>query len=83
MAAGKFHLAIHAPLDRCTPQRGTMTLDRATGLVTVRPLRARRVYTMTVDWVAGVLVQAVLKAEARAAAAERKARARSVRRGVL
>lgn len=54
----------------------TVTVNRDTGLVTVRPLRRRRAYELPLAWAAEAVMWQVLKAEA----AEKRA-ARKVRRG--
>lgn len=46
-----------------TPQRGTLCIDRQTGLCEVRPLRRRRVYALPVSFVARMVCRHVLLAE--------------------
>jgi hypothetical protein len=69
-----------APLDSTgAPQEGTVTLDRARGLFTVRPLRRHRVYELRIEDVAQMVCQRVLLAERRQKAKE-KAERRKARR---
>lgn len=62
-------------------QRGTVTVDRAARLFSVRVLRKRRVYTLPLDAVAQLVVRTIIVAEVREKrnekAAKRKARRRS------
>jgi hypothetical protein len=55
-------------------QEATVTIDRAAGLFSVRPLRRRRAYTLPLSTVAEIVVVKILKAEVAAQRAERKAR---------
>jgi hypothetical protein len=57
------------------PQVGTVTIDRAAGLFSVRPLRRRRVYTLPLSTVAEMVVRGIIRAEVR-----EKARAKLERR---
>lgn len=66
-----------ARLDRPRPQEGTVTVCRSTGLVSVRPKRRRREYTLPLSVVAEVIVSLVLKAEL----AERRRAKKGARRG--
>lgn len=65
--------AVVAPLDGTVPQAGTVTVDRASGLVSVRPKGRRRTYEVTLGAVATMVCQRVLRAEV---AERRKARKR-------
>jgi hypothetical protein len=58
------------------PQRGTLSIDRETGLCEVRPLRRRRVYALPVSFVARMVCRHVLLQEL---AERRAARARGRR----
>jgi hypothetical protein len=42
---------------------GTVTIDRETDLVSVRPLRRRRVYELPLAWVANAVLSKVVKVE--------------------
>jgi len=53
-----------APLDMSRPQEGTLAIDRDAGLVSVRPLRRRREYTLPLSRVAAFIVQTIIRAEA-------------------
>lgn len=56
---------------------GTILIDRAAGLLHVRPLRRRRVYTMPLSMVADMVCQRILMnevAEKRASRAKKKGR---------
>ena len=51
-------------LDGCgRPQVGTVAIDRASGLISVRPLRRRRTYTLPLATVAEMVCQRVIRAE--------------------
>lgn len=50
-------------LDMSTPQAGTVTIDRAAGLFSVRPLRRRREYVVPLAAVAEMVVSRIIKAE--------------------
>ncbi len=53
-------------------QRGTFTIDRATGIVAVRAHRRRRIYRLPLSAVADWIVQSILKAEDRERRAARR-----------
>lgn len=67
-----------ARFDRSVPCEGTVTMDRAAGLLTVRPLRSRRTFELPLSVVADMVVLRVVRfelAEAKKAkAALKKAR---------
>lgn len=50
-------------LDMSTPQSGTVTIDRAAGLFSVRPMRRRREYVVPLAAVAEMVVSRIIKAE--------------------
>lgn len=52
--------------------RGTVTIDRGTGLFEVRPLRRRRVYVLPLATVATIVVQKILRQEAAERLRERR-----------
>ena len=59
------------------PTNGTVTIDRGANLFSVRPLRRRRIYTLPLDVVAGMVVRSLILTEVREKrAAKKKARRR-------
>lgn len=74
----KARFPISGVFDRSRPTRGTLTIDRALGLLEVRPLRRRRSYILPLNTVAEIVVAKVIKAELgeRATAEDRKRRGR-------
>jgi hypothetical protein len=55
---------VYARLDMAAQmQKGALTIDRATNLVEVRPLRRRRVYALPLDWVAHMICRHVIMTE--------------------
>lgn len=60
-------------------QAGTVTIDRASGIISVRPLRRHRVYELPLSDVAQMICQRVILAERREKQAAK--RAKKVRRG--
>ncbi len=72
------HFRVVAVLDRARASEGTVTINRAAGLFSVRPLRRRRVYTLPLAAVAELVVQRMIRLEvlerARAKRAARKGR---------
>jgi len=71
------HFRVVALLDMASrPTVGTVTIDRAAGLFTVRPLRRRRLYTLPLDMVASLVVRKIIAEEARQAREEKRARKR-------
>lgn len=67
---------IVAVLDESRAQSGTVLIDRAAGLFSVRPLRRRRVYTLPLALVASIVVSRIVKAELAEARRAKKARRR-------
>lgn len=63
-----------ARLDRPRAQEGTVTIDRGLGLVSVRPKRRRREYTLPLSAVAEIICSVVMKAELSERRRARKAR---------
>lgn len=63
--------------DTARPQAATVTVDRAAGLFSVRPLRRRRAYTLPLSTVAEIVVARIVKAEVAAPRAERRTRRKS------
>lgn len=58
------HFKVHGRLDgngRTMP--GTLTIERDAGLVSVRPQRRHRIYTLTLSDVADMIVARVIRAE--------------------
>jgi hypothetical protein len=66
--------------DNCRPGPVTVMIDRGRGLVMVRPLRRRRLYTLPLGAVADMVVARVVRVETLAVNAERANR-RKVKRG--
>jgi hypothetical protein len=58
---------------------GTVSIDRATGMIEVRPLRRRRTYTMLLSDVATLVCQRVIQHEV-AKTRKEKAEARRLRK---
>jgi len=50
-------------LDRSYLQGGTVTIDRASGVLTIKPLRRRRVYSLPLNTVAEIIVSKIIKSE--------------------
>lgn len=69
-------------MDRSVPREGTVTMDRAAGLISVRPLRSRRTYELPLSAVADMIVLRVVRFEL---GEERKAKAalKKARRGEM
>lgn len=59
------------------PSYGTLTIERASGVVAVRPLRRRRLYVTTLDAIAEWIVRSTIAAEVREKKAAKRARRRS------
>jgi hypothetical protein len=57
--------------------RGTVTVDRVTGIFEVRPLRRRRTYALPLSVVADMVVRTIVLAEWRERRAAKKHRRRS------
>lgn len=74
-------LRVTGVFDTSQPQAATVTVDRAAGLFSVRPLRRRRAYTLPLATVAEIVVAKIVKAEVAAARAERRARRKAPGRG--
>lgn len=75
------HFDLETILDRSTKQKGTMTIDRHSGLVTIRPLHSRRAYVVPLNDVATMVVQRAIKQEV--AENSRKPRRKLANRGLL
>ncbi len=65
---------IFGRLERSTPQYGTVTIDRETGVFSVRPARRQKVYILPLAVVAELVVVKTIKAEVAAARAAKKAK---------
>lgn len=75
MSLARFRVVAY--LDRASrPTVGTVTIDRASGIFTVRPLRRRRVYELPLAAVAELVTRYIIRAEL----AERTAVKRATRR---
>lgn len=70
---GRAHFPVVARLDRPFESKGTVTIDRRSGLFTVRPQRRRRTYELTLADVASMVVARVIRAEVLARRLARKA----------
>jgi hypothetical protein len=69
----RFH--VFARLDDASrAQHGSVTISRATGLVTIRPKRRRKVYELMLSDIASMAVRSILRAEASAKRAVKKSR---------
>lgn len=69
----RVHFDVVGRLDNASSvQRGRLTIDRSARLVMVRPHRRRRVYVISLDVVADLVVRAVVVAELRERHAERE-----------
>lgn len=55
---------------------GTVTIDRTTGILEVRPLRRRRVFSMPLSTVADMVCRAIVVAEVREKRAAKRAQRR-------
>lgn len=70
--------------DRAFPTEATVEIDRTAGLITVRPLRKRRSYTLPLASAAEFVVHTVIRAEVREKqTSTRKPRRTKIRRGLL
>jgi len=71
--------------DRAFPTEATVEIDRAAGLITVRPLRKRRSYTLPLASAAEFVVHKVIVAEVAEKKREGQKRRHSnkVKRGLL
>lgn len=60
----KTRFRVMAPLEMASRlQAGTVTIDRVTGFVEVRPLRKRRVYMTTLAQIASWVVRTTIRME--------------------
>ena len=57
---------------------GTVTIDRASNIIAVRPLRRHRTYALPLAFVAQLVCERIIKAEAQ----EKRAAAKARRRGL-
>ena len=74
--ARKAHFQVFGRLGYSRFEEGTLTVERATGIVTVRRKRSRKPYQITLDKVAELIVQRCCEAlarEKRAAKAAKRA----------
>lgn len=70
------HVRIVGRLDLSRPQEGTVTINRDSLLIAVRPLRRRREYVLPLAAAAEMVVAKVIKAELAERQAAKKRRAR-------
>lgn len=77
------HFDIETIIDRSFKQKGTVTIDRETGMVTIRALNNRRVYEMPLEQVVTLVVQKISRQQAaeNQPARRRKLVSRSLLRG--
>lgn len=74
---GRAHFKVFAVLDGARAGEGTVTIDRATNVFTVRPARRRRTFVLPLATVASIVVAKSIKAELAAQrASKKKGRAR-------
>ena len=78
MSKAKFR--VYGMLDGPRPQEGTVTIDRVTGIISVRPLHRRRTFDLPLSTVADLIVSKICKAEA---AEKRRRKKRRAKRGKL
>jgi hypothetical protein len=79
MAKAKF--SVNARLDLAsTIQKGTLTIDRDRGIVSVRPARRHREYVMLLDDVAEMICRKIISSEVAEDKPKRKVK---VKRGLL
>jgi len=74
------HFMVETVMDRATKQKGKVTINRANGLVTVRPLRSRRAFVLPLNELVTIAVQRSIMQEV---AENRKPRKRLVKRGLI
>lgn len=74
------HFDVETTFDRVFPQKGSVTINRDNGLVTVRPLHSRKVWVVPLAEIVTIIVQRAIKQEIMENKKPRKVRAR---RGVL
>lgn len=70
------HVRIVGRLDLSRPQEGTVTINRDSLLIAVRPLRRRREYVLPLAAAAEMVVAKVIKAELAERQTAKKRRAR-------
>jgi hypothetical protein len=66
------HFRVAGRFDQARPQEATVTVERATQLFSVRPLRRRRTYTLPLATVAEIVTARIIKAELAERRAARK-----------
>jgi hypothetical protein len=77
----KAHFPVLARLDMASQlQKGTVTIDRTTDLISVRPYHRKRVYSLPLSFVAEWLVRHVITSEV---SVGKKKTKRTVKRGLL
>lgn len=74
------HFDVETVFDRVSKQPGTMTIDRQTGEIIIRPLHSRTTYNIRIDQAVTVLVQYISRQRAMENPRRRKLR---VNRGLL
>lgn len=74
------HFDVETIMDRSTKQRGTVSINRDNGLVTVRPLHSRRAYVVPLNDVVTMVVQKAIRQEV---AENRRPRKKLANRGLL
>ena len=60
----KTRFEVYGQLDRAARSKGTVEIDRKTGIFSVRPFRSGRVYSITLSAVAEIIVQRMIVMEA-------------------
>jgi hypothetical protein len=74
------HFEVETVLDRSFKQKGTVTINRDSGLVTIRPFRSHKAYVVPLNDVATMIVQRAIIQEVRE---NRKPRKVKASRGLL
>ena len=77
------HFDIDTIIDRSFKQKGTVTIDRDTGIVTVRPKNSQRTYEMPLEQLVTLMVQKISRQQAAESQPTRRRRlvSRSLLRG--
>lgn len=63
LSSRRHRFPVTGKFDMSRYQEGTVTVDRASGIFSVRPKRRRRSYDLPLDKVAEMVVQRIIKAE--------------------
>lgn len=74
------HFDVDTVIDRAFKQKGTVSIDRDTGVVTIRAAHGRRTYTTTLNQIATLIVQRLIMA---GHAETKRTRRKKASRGIL